>query len=93
MSDGITSGVNWTRLYRRLRAREKARAMVVLPTPGMSSSRMWPPARMASSTFASTSSLPTTARRTSPRMAAASLLPSMETPSLSSVLPSILAEL
>ena len=65
MSEGITSGVNCTRLYCRLRALEKARAMVVLPTPGISSSRMWPRARMASSTLASTWSLPTTAFFTS----------------------------
>ena len=59
ISEGITSGVNCTRLNRSPRALAKARAMVVFPTPGMSSSRMWPPARMAASTFTSTASFPT----------------------------------
>ena len=68
MSEGSTSGVNWTRLYLRDRTLEKARAMVVLPTPGMSSNRMWPPARMARSAMTSTPSLPTTAFFTSSRM-------------------------
>ena len=68
MSEGSTSGVNWTRLYFKLRALEKARAMVVLPTPGMSSKRMWPPARMAKRAMTSTPSLPTTAFFTSSRM-------------------------
>ena len=47
-SDGITSGVNWMRLYERLVARESATANEVLPTPGTSSIRTCPPASMAS---------------------------------------------
>ena len=64
-SAGITSGVNCTRLYSRPMALEKARAKVVLPTPGLSSSRMWPRAKMAMSTLHTTASFPRMALRTS----------------------------
>ena len=46
-------------------ALEKARAKVVLPTPGLSSSRMWPRAKMAMSTLHTTASFPRMALRTS----------------------------
>ena len=45
-------------------ALEKARARVVLPTPGLSSKRIWPRARMAIKVLHTTASFPTTARRT-----------------------------
>ena len=60
ISEGMVSGVNWMRLVSSPRAREKARAMVVLPTPGTSSSRTW-------HTLEITSSLPTMAFFTSAR--------------------------
>ena len=44
MSDGMVSGVNCTRLYSRSSAFDSASASVVLPVPGTSSSRIWPPA-------------------------------------------------
>ena len=59
MSEGRTSGVNCTRPYSRPSAFETEMAIVVLPTPGMSSIRMCPPAMMASRTFMSDSSFPT----------------------------------
>jgi len=59
ISEGMVSGVNWMRLVSSPRAREKARAMVVLPTPGTSSSRTWPSASRAIHTLEITSSLPT----------------------------------
>ena len=44
MSDGRVSGVNWIRLLERPNVLENATARVVLPTPGQSSKRIWPPA-------------------------------------------------
>ena len=44
MSEGSVSVVNWIRLCSSPKTLEKARASVVLPTPGQSSSRTWPPA-------------------------------------------------
>ena len=44
MSEGMVSGVNCTRLHSRSSALDSASASVVLPVPGTSSSRMWPPA-------------------------------------------------
>ncbi len=44
MSEGSVSGVNWIRLFCKPNALEKAMASVVLPTPGQSSKRTWPPA-------------------------------------------------
>ena len=69
MSEGTTSGVNWTRLNRRSMALLKASARVVFPTPGMSSSRMWPPATITASTLRIMSSLPRMAFPTSLQIA------------------------
>ena len=44
MSEGSVSGVNWIRLFCKPNVLEKAMASVVLPTPGQSSKRTWPPA-------------------------------------------------
>ena len=61
MSEGSTSGVNCILLYSIPSTCEKASAIVVFPTPGISSSSMWPPAKIVIRAFASTWSLPTTA--------------------------------
>ena len=71
MSEGITSGVNCIRENSRCSALPKARAMVVFPTPGMSSRRIWPLARMAARTFIRMLSLPTMLFLTSPTTSAA----------------------
>ena len=42
MSEGIRSGVNWTRRKVRSRVRARVRAMSVLPSPGTPNSRMCP---------------------------------------------------
>ena len=47
-SDGSRSGVPWTRPKVPPMDRASALASRVLPTPGTSSNRMWPPARKAS---------------------------------------------
>ena len=47
MSEGSRSAVNCTRLKLALTERARALASVVLPVPGMSSSRTWPPAANA----------------------------------------------
>ena len=46
-SDGTTSGVNWIRLNSIPIRRLRASAVVVFPTPGTSSRRMWPLASTA----------------------------------------------
>ena len=47
MSEGSTSGVNWTLPKLSPIVFENAKAIVVFPTPGTSSIRMCPPARIA----------------------------------------------
>ena len=42
MSEGSRSGVNWTRFHVPDTDSAMARARLVLPTPGTSSSRRWP---------------------------------------------------
>ena len=86
MSEGITSGVNCTRPYCKCSALEKARAMVVLPTPGMSSMRICPRANIASRAFTRTSSFPTTALRTCSSTSKASCFPSMACASFVNIL-------
>ena len=60
---GSRSGVPWTREKSRPRARLKARARSVFPTPGTSSIRTWPPANRATSRRRMHSSSTTTACR------------------------------
>ena len=64
MSLGSRSGVNWMR--RKLQPMEVARllASIVLPTPGTSSTRMWPWATRAASARSMTGVLPTMTRET-----------------------------
>ena len=59
MSEGIKSGVNWMRLKVQLMESAKARAKVVLPIPGTSSIRRWPPLRIAARHSSITSPFPT----------------------------------
>ena len=58
-SEGTVSDVNWTRRVSRPKTFAKVRAVVVLPTPGTSSMRTWPWARMAIRIFSTFSFLPT----------------------------------
>src|SRR5437773_840765 len=51
MSEGNRSGVNWIRLKRAPMDRASALARVVLPVPGLSSSRTWPPLANAARSF------------------------------------------
>ncbi len=64
-SAGSRSGVNCARLNVRPSVCANERAASVLPRPGMSSSRTWPPARMPASTSVRALRLPTTATETS----------------------------
>src|SRR5579872_1889360 len=70
-SPGIRSGVNWIRPNCSDRLAANVRAISVLAVPGTPSSRMWPPTRRLVSIRSITSSWPTTALRTSPRMPSA----------------------
>ena len=70
ISEGITSGVNCIRFSFRLSTLEKARAMVVFPTPGISSISTCPPARTAMRIFSTMSFFPITALVISAMMAA-----------------------
>src|SRR4051794_7467136 len=54
-SAGSRSAVHWTRANCSSSDRASVRARVVLPTPGRSSSRMWPSAAMHTSAWSSTS--------------------------------------
>src|SRR4051812_34238807 len=54
-SAGSRSAVHWIRANWRSRDRASARARVVLPTPGRSSSRMWPSAATQTSVWSSSS--------------------------------------
>ncbi len=56
---GSRSGVNWARVNSRPSACASERAASVLPSPGRSSSRTWPPARTPASTSVIWSRLPT----------------------------------
>ena len=60
ISDGITSGVNCILLYLSPSAFANACAIVVLPTPGISSNNTCPPAIIAIYTLHITSSFPMT---------------------------------
>ena len=60
ISDGITSGVNCTLLHLSPSVSANASAIVVFPTPGISSMRTCPLARIAIIILQITSSLPTT---------------------------------
>src|SRR5947207_5859040 len=60
MSLGTRSGVHWMRRKVRSSDRATARARVVFPTPGTSSSRTWPSTRRAPSSCSVTSRFPTT---------------------------------
>lgn len=59
-SDGSRSGVNWIRLNDMSMELARLRASCVLPVPGLSSSRMWPPTIMAVAHCRIGCSLPTT---------------------------------
>ncbi len=59
-SEGSRSGVNWMRRHCPRTAAAIARARVVLPTPGTSSSSTWPWANIAVSASRTTSGLPST---------------------------------
>ncbi len=74
MSDGTMSGVHWTRRKSRSSERARARASVVFPTPGTSSSSTWPSTRSAAKSCSTGSFVPTTTRPTcATRRSAASL--------------------
>ena len=60
ISDGITSGVNCTLLHLSPNALANACAIVVFPTPGISSNRTCPPTIIAIYTLHMTSSFPIT---------------------------------
>src|SRR5229473_1573024 len=62
MSDGNRSGVAWMRLNVPPIERARARAKIVLPTPGTSWSSRWPPASNTVTTKSSAERLPTTTR-------------------------------
>src|SRR5713226_6726791 len=62
MSDGNKSGVAWIRLNVPAMDRARARAKIVLPTPGTSWSSRWPPASNTVTTKSSAERLPTTTR-------------------------------
>src|SRR5579872_3694695 len=62
MSDGIRSGVNWTRLQSSASRRASVRAISVLAVPGTPSSRTWPPHNSASNINSRLSRWPTTTR-------------------------------
>ena len=64
MSDGSRSGVNWTRFHVPDTDSAIARARLVLPTPGTSSSRMWPSETRATRAYPIWSSLPCSRRAT-----------------------------
>ena len=66
MSAGSRSGVNCTRRKSPEKQRARALASVVLPTPGTSSMRRCCPARRATRTWSSTSSLPRMTRASWP---------------------------
>lgn len=63
MSDGNRSGVNWMRENSADMEEDITLASVVLPTPGMSVSKTWPPAKSEIKHKSTTRSLPTTTRR------------------------------
>ena len=58
-SVGRRSGVNWMRAKVPPRVRARARARVVFPTPGTSSTRRWPPERTPTSTCRTVAGFPT----------------------------------
>src|SRR5438270_867805 len=66
-SEGMRSGVNWTRLKSRSREAAKALTSSVLATPGTPSSNTWPRTRRATTRPVTTRSWPTTALATSSR--------------------------
>src|SRR5262245_58377532 len=70
-SDGMRSGVNWTRL--KVPPSVSARVLIVrvLARPGTPSRRRWPPDRRPTSTRSSIWSWPTMTRRISKRIASA----------------------
>ena len=68
-SEGSRSGVNWILANSSPSTCANDRAMSVLPKPGTSSSRTWPPARMPISTSSRVRRRPTTARSSSSKMA------------------------
>ena len=68
MSEGRRSGVNWMRRQSPFALAAMARARVVLPVPGTSSSRMWPWVSIATSASRTTSDLPRTAASTEAAM-------------------------
>src|ERR671934_990131 len=57
---GTRSGVHWMRRNERSSERATARASVVFPTPGTSSSRTWPSTRSAARSCSVASRFPTT---------------------------------
>src|ERR671931_446200 len=61
---GTRSGVHWTRRNARSSERATARASVVFPTPGTSSSRTCPSTRSAANSCSVAARLPTTMRST-----------------------------
>ena len=75
ISEGMTSGVNCILLHLYPIALANPIAMVVFPTPGISSISICPPAVMASMTLSTASSLPVTTFFTS--LSIASIVPCM----------------
>src|SRR5712664_2261755 len=69
MSDGNRSGVAWMRLNVPPMDRARARARMVLPTPGTSWSSRWPPASSTVTAKSSAARLPTTTRSRFPTSA------------------------
>ena len=59
MSDGIRSVVNWILLKEQSKELARLRASVVLPMPGTSSIKMWPPLNRAAKVSSITPPLPT----------------------------------
>ena len=68
-SDGMRSGVNWTRVKSRSKAAATVLTSSVLATPGTPSSSTWPPTSSAATSPDRTPSWPTTTLATSSRTA------------------------
>src|SRR5690606_17640850 len=81
-SDGSRSGVNWMRRHAPATLAAMARASVVLPTPGTSSTSMCPGANNAVTASRTRSGLPST---TEPIEAVSRAAVSVETPTSSGV--------
>ena len=89
-SDGSRSGVNWMRLIVPPVARASAFASIVLPTPGTSSIRRWPPASITANAERMTSFLPSITVPTAAMTCSAASRTS-SAPRESKVIPSVMA--